>query len=111
MHAEVAGRISTSRFFRQSPRLARFLAFTVDNTLAGSARDLKEYLIGIEVYSVREGVAIQRATRTYGVRRFAYVIGSGSTTRRTVASCRGSNPTLSAKSKYLQVKDLMISQA
>jgi hypothetical protein len=54
LQAEVS-RIRASRFFRHSPRLARFLAFTVEKTLAGSAGDLKEYLIGVEVYSRRAG--------------------------------------------------------
>lgn len=39
-----------SPLFAQSDRLARFLRFTVETTLAGQAEVLKEYLIGTEVY-------------------------------------------------------------
>src|SRR5262249_20190527 len=39
-----------SPIFAQSDRLARFLRFTVETTLAGNADVLKEYLIGTEVY-------------------------------------------------------------
>ena len=44
------GRILDSSMFVQSDRLGRFLRFTIDTTLAGSAEMLKEYLIGTEVY-------------------------------------------------------------
>src|SRR5260370_15661454 len=36
--------------FAQSDRLARFLRFTVETTIAGKGETLKEYLIGTEVY-------------------------------------------------------------
>jgi hypothetical protein len=39
-----------SPIFAQSDRLARFLRFTVETTLAGQGETLKEYLIGTEVY-------------------------------------------------------------
>src|ERR1700733_2040081 len=42
-----------SPIFAQSERLARFLRFTVETTLAGGAATLKEYLIGTEVYDRR----------------------------------------------------------
>src|ERR1700676_4699362 len=39
-----------SPIFAQSDRLARFLRFTVETTLAGQGETLKEYVIGTEVY-------------------------------------------------------------
>jgi hypothetical protein len=47
---EEVSRILESPFFIQSDRLARFLCYTVETTLAGEAETLKEYLIGTEVY-------------------------------------------------------------
>ncbi len=43
-------RIVESSIFVQSDRLARFLRFTVETTLAGDGETLKEYVIGTEVY-------------------------------------------------------------
>jgi hypothetical protein len=43
-------RILDSPIFVHSHRLSRFLRFTVETTLAGQAENLKEYLIGTEVY-------------------------------------------------------------
>jgi adenylate cyclase len=43
-------RICQSKAFAQSARLADFLRFTVNETLAGKAASLKESLIGVEVY-------------------------------------------------------------
>jgi hypothetical protein len=43
-------RVLESPIFIQSDRLARFLRFTVEITLAGEGETLKEYLIGTEVY-------------------------------------------------------------
>src|ERR1700721_4357573 len=42
-----------SRLFAKSERLGRFLKFTIDQVLAGKQDELKEYLIGIEVYDRR----------------------------------------------------------
>ena len=39
-----------SPYFARSPRLSRFLEFTVAQALAGSADSLKEYSIGVEVF-------------------------------------------------------------
>jgi hypothetical protein len=47
---EEVDRILRSAIFAQSDRLARFLRFTVDSSLAGNGAALKEYLIGTEVY-------------------------------------------------------------
>ena len=44
-------RILESSSFVHSPRLQRFLAFLVEETLAGRADGLKEYVIGLEVFS------------------------------------------------------------
>lgn len=43
-------RIRASKNFAQSPRLVRFLEFTVEKTLEGQGEELKEYRIGVEVY-------------------------------------------------------------
>ncbi len=43
-------RVLESPMFAQSERLARFLRFTVETTLAGAGATLKEYLVGTEVY-------------------------------------------------------------
>ena len=47
---EELARVLDSPLFAQSDRLARFLRFTVETTLAGEGATLKEYLIGTEVY-------------------------------------------------------------
>lgn len=47
---EELSRVLESPLFVQSDRLGRFLRFTIETTLAGQARVLKEYLIGTEVY-------------------------------------------------------------
>lgn len=43
-------KVLASDLFSRSARLARFLSFLVDQTLRGSADDLKEYVIGVEVF-------------------------------------------------------------
>jgi TolB-like protein/Flp pilus assembly protein TadD len=43
-------RILASKSFRQVDRLQRFLSFIVTESLAGSGDNLKEYLIGVEVF-------------------------------------------------------------
>jgi serine/threonine-protein kinase len=43
-------RILSSRAFRQADRLKRFLTFTVNETLAGRGEQLKEFVIGVEVF-------------------------------------------------------------
>jgi len=43
-------RILASNFFVQSARMNRFLRLAVEYTLAGRADELKEYLIGVEVF-------------------------------------------------------------
>ena len=47
---EQLSRILESAVFAQSERLSRFLRFTIEITLAGDGEQLKEYLIGTEVY-------------------------------------------------------------
>jgi hypothetical protein len=47
---EQLSRIVESAIFAQSERLSGFLRFTVETTLAGDAEQLKEYVIGTEVY-------------------------------------------------------------
>ncbi len=43
-------RILSSKAFRQADRLKRFLSFTVGETLAGRGEQLKEFVIGVEVF-------------------------------------------------------------
>ncbi|MBN8731485.1 MAG: hypothetical protein J0L64_13155, partial [Acidobacteria bacterium] len=43
-------RILASSPFTRSPRLSRFLRFSVEQTLKGRSDELKEYLIGTEVF-------------------------------------------------------------
>jgi TolB-like protein/tetratricopeptide (TPR) repeat protein len=43
-------KILASRLFAQSKRLTRFLRFTVEQAIQGQADDLKEYLLGVEVF-------------------------------------------------------------
>jgi hypothetical protein len=46
-------KLLTSKIFARSERLGRFLQFTVDQVLAGKQHELKEYVIGVEVYDRR----------------------------------------------------------
>lgn len=43
-------KILAHRLFCRSARMVRFLRFTVDHALSGHADDLKEYVIGVEVF-------------------------------------------------------------
>ncbi len=45
-----AAKIVASREFSESARLRRFLQFTVEQTLRGQGDQIKEYLIGVEVF-------------------------------------------------------------
>src|SRR5438067_2458850 len=47
-------RILASRAFAQSARMSRFLRFTVERALSGQSDQLKEYVIGVEVFDRRE---------------------------------------------------------
>jgi TolB-like protein/Tfp pilus assembly protein PilF len=47
-------RIVASQGFRNSDRMVRFLRFVVEKTLAGAEGDLKEYLLGVEVFDRSE---------------------------------------------------------
>ena len=47
-------RIASSPGFRNSDRMVRFLRFVVEKTLAGAAGELKEYLLGVEVFDRAE---------------------------------------------------------
>jgi TolB-like protein/tetratricopeptide (TPR) repeat protein len=47
---EELSRILQSSIFSQSDRLGRFLRFTIESALSGKAGELKEYVIGTEVY-------------------------------------------------------------
>ncbi len=50
---EELAKLLTSRIFARSERLGRFLQFTVDQVLAGKQNEIKEYVIGVEVYDRR----------------------------------------------------------
>lgn len=55
-HSAIRGeleKILAHDLFARSERMARFLRFGVEQTLAGKAGDLKEYLIGVEVFDRR----------------------------------------------------------
>ena len=43
-------RVLASRTFQQVDRLKRFLSFIVTETLAGRRDELKEYVVGVEVF-------------------------------------------------------------
>ena len=43
-------RISSSKVFENSERMIRFLRFVVDKTLAGQTDQIKEYVLGVEVF-------------------------------------------------------------
>lgn len=43
-------RIIASKAFRQADRLKRFLTFVVEETIAGRAESLKEFVVGMEVF-------------------------------------------------------------
>lgn len=47
-------RILASRAFARSPRISRFLTFVIEQTLKGQEDKLKEYLLGVEVFSRQE---------------------------------------------------------
>ena len=47
-------RILSSKSFRQADRLKRFLTFIVEETVAGRAERLKEFVVGVEVFGKPE---------------------------------------------------------
>jgi TolB-like protein/Tfp pilus assembly protein PilF len=47
-------KILSSRTFARSERLARFLNFTVEQTLEGRSEEIKEFVIGVEVFDKDE---------------------------------------------------------
>jgi len=51
---EHLARVLRSETFQQADRLKRFLAFVVDEALAGRQDDLKEYVIGVQVFQKEE---------------------------------------------------------
>src|SRR5579859_3045678 len=52
--ADELNRILASKAFRQADRLKRFLAFIVEETLAGRGERLKEFVVGVEVFGKPE---------------------------------------------------------
>jgi serine/threonine-protein kinase len=52
--AEQLNQILASKAFRQADRLKRFLSFIVEETVAGRGERLKEFVVGVEVFSKPE---------------------------------------------------------
>jgi len=52
--ADQVTRILASKAFRQADRLKRFLSFIVEETVAARGERLKEYVVGVEVFSKPE---------------------------------------------------------
>jgi serine/threonine-protein kinase len=52
---EALEKVLTSTSFTKSPRLSRFLRFTVEQTLQGRRDFLKEYVLGLEVFDRGQG--------------------------------------------------------
>ena len=48
-------RLLSSKVFRQADRLKRFLTFTINETVAGRGEQLKEFVIGAEVFDKGSG--------------------------------------------------------
>ena len=46
-------RILASPHFNRAPRLERFLAYVVEEALAGRDENIQEYMIGLEVFDRR----------------------------------------------------------
>lgn len=51
---DALARIEASGAFAHSPRMSRFLRFVVEETVAGRAADLKEYVVGVHVFDKAE---------------------------------------------------------
>ena len=77
-------KILAHRLFSRSGRMARFLRLTVERTLAGQADELKEYLIGVEVfdrkssYDPRVDPIVRVEARRLRSKLKAYYEGDGS---------------------------------
>lgn len=83
---EVSGqlhRLLASKYFRTSPRLRRFLSFTVDQALTGLEGRLKEYCIALEVFGKPESFdpridsSVRVAARQLRAKLDAYYIAEG----------------------------------
>jgi CheY-like chemotaxis protein len=76
-------RLLATRFFRTSPRLRRFLEFTVEQALSGYEGRLKEYCIALEVFGKpdyfdpRVDSAVRVAARQLRGKLDAYYLGEG----------------------------------
>lgn len=76
-------RITASRHFHRCTRLARFLAFTVSETLAGRSIHLKEYTIAVEVFDkpsnfdARLDSAVRVSARALRLKLEGYYITDG----------------------------------
>lgn len=77
------GRLLVSKYFRTSPRLRRFLSFTVEQALNGYEGRLKEYSIALEVFGKPESFdprvdsAVRVAARQLRAKLDSYYFGEG----------------------------------
>src|SRR5262245_36447989 len=68
-------RILASKPFAQSVRMSRFLRFTVEHALSGESDQLKEYVLGVEVFDPNRPT-IREWIRSCASRRDACVLSS-----------------------------------
>ena len=64
-------RVVSSKTFAQAERLKRFVTFIVDETSAGRGSDLKEYVIGVQVFGKESPPEELAATSTQFMDEFA----------------------------------------
>jgi TolB-like protein/tetratricopeptide (TPR) repeat protein len=88
-------KILAHQLFRRSERMSRFLRFAVEHTLDGKAGDLKEYLIGVEVfdrrssYDPRVDPIVRVEARRLRSKLKAYYDGDGRTDDVLIEFARG----------------------
>src|ERR1700690_3799604 len=89
-------RILVHSLFNRSERMGRFLRLAVERTLAGKASELKEYLIGGEVfdrkatYDPRVDPIVRVEARRLRSKLKAYYEGDGRTDQVTIEFVAGS---------------------
>jgi TolB-like protein len=89
-------RVLASEGFVNSERLTRFLRFTVEKTLAGEGDQLKEYLLGVEVFDrgatfdPRMDPIVRVEARRLRAKLEEYYAGAGHSTEVRIACPKGS---------------------
>jgi TolB-like protein/Flp pilus assembly protein TadD len=89
-------KILAHRLFVRSERMGRFLRFAVERTLAGQAEELKEYLIGVEVFDRRQSYdpridpIVRVEARRLRAKLRAYYDGDGRADSVMIEFARGS---------------------